>query len=107
MTVENVISEDKTVSEVFNNFYFNIVLNLNIETEISFDKGFIQSYDNLSNAIKKYSHPSITMINEIIITSLFSFSVVTYDKLEIMKTSQQTDIPTKILIQNSKYFAEY
>ena len=44
----------------------------------------------------------------------FSFGLVTYDDvlkivntLDTAKASQQSDIPTKILKQNSDYFAEY
>ena len=48
------------------------------------------------------------------IDQCFSFGPVTYDdilkkinNLDTAKASQQSDIPTKILKQNSDYFAEY
>ena len=47
-------------------------------------------------------------------SDVFSFSAISYnnvlkmiEKLDVAKASQQTDIPTKILKQNSKYFAKY
>ena len=68
------------------------------------------------NAINKYkNHPSVVMIRDKIdLHSQFSFSVITYSEvlkktknLNISKTSQQTDIPEKILKQNCAYFASY
>ena len=46
--------------------------------------------------------------------SIFSFTTVQYEdvlrktkNLKVSKASQQSDIPTKILIKNSKYFSLY
>ena len=61
------------------------------------------------------NHSSIILIkNKKKIIKSFSFGPVTYDDvlkkvntLDTAKVSQQSDIPTKILKQNSDYFAEY
>ena len=61
------------------------------------------------------NHPSIIMIeNKKKNDQSFSFGLVTYDNvlkklkpLDTAKASQQYNIPTRILKQNSDYFAEY
>ena len=70
----------------------------------------------LQSAVNKFrNHSSIIMIkNKKKNDQSFSFGPVTYDDvlkkvntLGTAKASQQSDIPTKILKQNSDYFAEY
>ena len=77
---------------------------------------FIVTNDQVTNALNKFrNHPSIVMIkSKRKIDQCFSFDPVTYDdilkkinNLDTAKASQQSDIPTKILKQNSDYFAEY
>ena len=77
---------------------------------------FIVTNDQVTNALNKFrNHPSIVMIkSKRKIDQCFSFGPVTYDdilkkinNLDTAKASQQSDIPTKILKQNSDYFAEY
>ena len=103
---EDIISDDKTVSEVFNDFFVNIVSNLDIKSELDFETTFIKSNDPVADSIRKFqTHPSIVMINnKNYISDLFTFNEVQFDnvlekieKLDKAKTSQQTDIPTKIL----------
>ena len=112
---EDIISDDKTVSEVFNDFFVNIVSNLDIKSELDFETTFIKSNDPVADSIRKFqTHPSIVMINnKNYISDLFTFNAVQFDnvlekieKLDKAKTSQQTDIPTKLLKQNSRYFAD-
>ena len=113
---EEIISDDKTVSEIFNNYFINIVPNLNIPTFFDVDSNFVETIDPISNSIEKFSnHPSIIRIKEKNqFQKGFSFSKITYDdilnkikNLDTAKTSQQTDIPTKVLKCNSEYFAKY
>ena len=115
LEIENVISDDMEVSEVFNDFFVNIVPNLKI-TEPNVDRNFIETNDQTSNAISKFrNHPSIAKIKSKNSDSChFSFTEITYisvlekiENLDIAKASQKTDIPTKILKQNSDYFAKY
>ena len=115
LEIENVISDDMEVSEVFNDFFVNIVPNLKI-TEPNVDRNFIETNDQTSDAISKFrNHPSIAKIKSKNSDSChFSFTAITYisvlekiENLDIAKASQKTDIPTKILKQNSNYFAKY
>ena len=111
-----MISEDQAVAEVFNKFFVNIVPNLKISTNHNYDTDFIVSNDQVTNALNKFrNHPAIVMIkSKRKIGQCFSFAPVTYDdklkkinNLDTDKASQQSDIPTKILKQNSNYFARY
>ena len=77
---------------------------------------FQKTNDPVLNTIIKYKyHSSITIIKtKFKPESIFSFTPVQYEdifrktkKLNVLKTSQQSGIPTKILIENSKYFSCY
>ena len=114
--VEEVITDDKAIAEIFNEFYVNIVPNLKISMENNFDTEFVKTENPVLNAVNKYkNHPSVIMIKEKIKPiEKFSFFPVQYDlvlrkirNLDPSKSSQQTDIPTKVLNYNSKYFAGY
>ena len=87
-------------------------------TDHGYDNDFIATDDQVTNAVYKFrNHSSIIMIkNKKKNDQSFSFGPVTYDDVLIIvnaldtakaKASQQSDIPTKILKQNSDYFAEY
>ena len=111
---EKIITEDHTVAEVFNKFFINIVPNLKISTDQGYDNDFIATDDQVTNAVNTFrNHSSIIMIkNKKKNDQSFSFGPVTYDDvlkkintLDTAKVSQQSDIPTKILKQNSEYFA--
>ena len=101
---EEIISEDKAIAEVFNNFFINIVQNLKISIENDFDTNFLKAEDPVLNAISK-CHPSVIIIKEKNkLREKFSFSPAQHDdnlknikKLDSPKTSKQTDISTKIL----------
>ena len=114
--IEEVITDDKAIAEIFNEFYVNIVPNLKISMENNFDTEFVKTENPVLNAVNKYkNHPSVIMIKEKIKPiEKFSFFPVQYDdvlrkirNLDPSKSSQQTDIPTKILNYNSEYFAGY
>ena len=94
----------------------NIVPNLKISTDRGYDNDFIATDYQVTNAVNKLrNHSSIIMIkNKEKNDQSFSFGPITYDDvlkkvntLDTAKASQQSDIPTKILKQNSDYFAEY
>ena len=112
--IEEIITDDKAIAEIFNEFYVNIVPNLKISMENNFDTEFVKTENPVLNAVNKYkNHPSVIMIKEKIKPiEKFSFFPVQYDdvlrkirNLNPSKSSQQTDIPTKILNYNSEYFA--
>ena len=107
---EEIISDEEKVAEIFN-FFVNIVPNLKIPNNHNCDMDFQKTDDPVLNAINKYRyHSSIVMINsKIEPESIFSFTTVQYDdvfrkikNLNISKASQQSDIPTEILIENSE-----
>ena len=113
---EKVISGDKAVAEVFNKFFVNIVPNLKMPASHNDDTNFLVFNDQVVNALNNVrNYPSIIMIkNKGKADQCFSFGPVTYDdilkktnNLDTAKASQQSDIPTKILKQNSDYFAGY
>ena len=114
--VEEIITDDKAIAEIFNEFYVNIVPNLKISMENNFDTEFVKTENPVLNAVNKYkNHPSVIMMKEKIKPiEKFSFFPVQYDdilrkirNLDPSKSNQQTDIPTKILNYNSEYFAGY
>ena len=72
---ERVVSEDHEVLEIFNEFFVNILPNLDIPAVAYFDENFFETDDSVTNAIHKFNnHPSILMI---ILDFLQSISVIT------------------------------
>ena len=60
---EEIISDDKEIAEVFNEFFINIVPNLKITTDHFQNPDFQRTENPVLNAINKYKyHPSIAMI---------------------------------------------
>ena len=89
---------------------------MKISTDHGYDNDFIATDDQVTNSVNNFrNHSSIIMIkNKKKNDQSFSFGPVTYDNvlrkvntLDTAKASQQSDIPNKILKQNSDYFAEY
>ena len=85
----------------------NIVPNLGIKTQHEFLNTTDNSQDPIENAIWKYeNHPSIILIKKYLedANSSFVFEIVAKEKFEklitnlnIRKTVQSNDIPTKIV----------
>ena len=110
-----MITEDQEVS--VNKIFINIVSNLKISPSHGYDIDFLVTNDQVKNVVNKFRNcPSIIMIkSQIKIDQCFSFGLVIYDdvlkktqnNLVAANASQQSDIPTKILKQNSDYFVEY
>ena len=104
-----------------NSFFSNFVTNLKTPEYKDYDISFIENVSNpIIRLILKYrNHPSILTIGEACKNKLnkqllFSFSKVTKNEivkellsLDTSKASQYSDIPTKILIENSDIFAEF
>ena len=101
---ETVISEDCELAEVFNNYFENVVKNLNIQSPIYLH----EDNDPIANAIKNFEqHLSI-------VCSSFSFKPVSLDEiiketlnLDTSKATQKSDIPTKIIKQNQDIFFKF
>ena len=111
--VENdtAFSEENEVADVFRSYFDGIVDGLNIKRcEISKEDS-----DPILNAIKTFEkHPSILKIKELSFGCRFSFENVSLEdvkkvtrELDISKTSQVLDIPTKIIEQNADIFSEF
>ena len=112
---EEIITDEKRVSEIFNEYFGNIVASLNIpKTEC--DSKIIEGInDTVSTAIKRCElHPSIMKINSIISADqTFYFQNVSCEEilkeivnLDNKKASHDDDIPTKIIKANSDIISE-
>ena len=106
---ENIITDHKEVAQTFNQFFINVVPNLNITIpnyNITITDGIT---DKVEVAIKKYeTHPSIIKIKYSIKTNkCFSFTHVTEEdvlsivkSLDPAKSTTNKNIPIKILKSN-------
>ena len=112
---EEIINDDGENVEILNTFFSNAIKTLKI-TEY-------QETDSLANSISypifkvilKYrNHPSIVAIKNLNKASRFDFSRVSVQdvvkeikKLSTRKATQYTDLPVKILKENSDIFGNY
>ena len=96
---EKIITDDHAVAEVFNKFFIIIVPNLKISTNHGYNNDFIATDDQVTNVVNKFRNRSSIII--------IKNKKKIVNTLDTAKASQQSDIPTKILKQNSDYFAEY
>ena len=74
MVIENVISDDIGVSEVFNEYFVNIVPNLKI-TELIIDENFTETADKLSDSINKFRNHQSIMIKTKIVAQIYFLSL--------------------------------
>ena len=114
----NIESNEFDVAKTFNEFFSNIVINLEIPEYQCEDNLHIRLSSNpVLHAIMKYrNHPSINTIRQYCSAQRFPsfyFSAVDKNavrkeirKLSNKKTTQDTDIPVKILKGNEEIFAE-
>ena len=112
----NIVENDKKTATVFNNFFSNIIKNLGIPQYNEIDPVSQNIDDTLMKAIMKYRcHSSIIAIKEKCNSNFsFSFSQVERDeimkeisRLNINKATQSTDIPTKLIKENSDIFGDF
>ena len=105
----NIISENREIAEIFNDFFSTAATNLEIDKSEIYITEVIDINDPIFKAIKKYEmHPSIKKITESIsITEKFNFSSVSCDDmkcivndLDISKATVYSSIPTKVFKQN-------
>ena len=109
-----IISNDKELAKIFNEFFVNIVPNLGINTNHSFLINTDNENDPIEKAIAKYkSHPSIISIKKFMENSDSSFSFQHVSKYKITKAIkmldpkkvvQSNDIPTKLIKSFSGLF---
>ena len=112
---DEIVNDDIKIAEIFNRFFSNAVIDLKIPNF----HGVVPLADNISHPIfrdilKYANHPSTIVINDLNNTLLFSFSNVSVAhvkkeirKLDPRKATQNTDLPIRILKQNSDIFGNY
>ena len=105
----SIVSDNKKIAEIFNNFFINVVPNLGITINNEIITNLDNILDPVQKAIKKYEkHPSILKINEVIKTKeTFSFLNVTEEEvltivkgLDPSKATTINSIPIKIFKQH-------
>ena len=108
------ISNDTELCEIFHGFFFNIISKLNISKKYQCFLNDMGSDSILSvlNAVK--NHPSIINIKSKKLNSTFSFENTYSDivmkvinNLNVAKTCQVNDLPTKVIKINKDIFANF
>ena len=111
-----IVKTKKGTAAVFNNIFGNIVKNLNISQYSDFDSITKNVKDPILKTILKYKkHPSILVIrNKCNRHGVFSFREVSFKQIEtetsrlkLNKASQYSDIPIKIIKENSDIFSMF
>ena len=112
---DEIVNDDLKIAENFNRFFSNAVIDLKIPDF----HGTVPLADNISHPIfgailKHANHTSTIAITDLNNTSLLSFSNVSaadvkkaIKKLDPRKATQNTDIPVRILKQNSDILGNY
>ena len=113
---DDILENDKRTATVFNNFFSNIITNLDIPQYIE-EEPISQNIDDpLMKALVKYrNHPRIVAIKGKCDSGLsFSFSQVERDEimkeinnLKRSKAIQSTNIPTKLIKENCDIFCDF
>ena len=105
------MNTEKGTADVFNNFFGNIVKNLNISQYSDFDPIIENVKDPTLKAILKYEkHPSVQAIRtKCNRNGAFSFREVSFKEIEteirllkLTKASQYSDITTKLMVYRQK-----
>ena len=106
---DDIISVDKDVAEIMNNYFIEAVENLGINKFVSEEVTNEKDSSHITDVIKKYEkHPSIVKIKQnFVVEEPFHFTRVTIEGIEKLvqelKTKKSTtdkDIPVKNLAQN-------
>ena len=116
--IENgeIVKTEKETAEVFNSFFGNIVKNLNISQYSDFDLIIENVKDPTLKAILRYKkHPSVLAIRtKCNRNGIFSFREGSFKEIEteirllkLNKAFQCSDIPTKIIKENSDIFSNF
>ena len=105
----------KSIAKVFNDYFTSIIKHLHIERK-EFDSKNVKFSNNavLSAVNKSQNHTSILKIKSNRTYSGFSFRPVNYEEaltelknLDISKTSQLEEVPTKIVKEDLNIFATF
>ena len=110
----NIISSEIEIAEKLNDFFSNIIQELNIKVKEDLLCDVSDINDLVERAIQKYkNHPSIQMIKETFDSNkTFSFDFVSYDtifkeivSLDTKKATHSNDVLTKIVKANADLFS--
>ena len=110
---EEIISDSTNCAEILNNYFSDIVINLDVDREIHTVS--THSDDPVMTAIEKYkTHPSITKIaEEDLPHSNFDFHDITEvvmlkatENLDVSKSFPKDNIPPKIIMKNKDIFSK-
>ena len=111
-----ILKNDKETAKVLNNFFSTIIQNLKIPQYKEQDPISASISDPVMRSIVKYrAHPNIIAIKENFNSST-TFNFLFVDKEDILKeikhlnankATQNTDIPTKLIKENSDIFADF
>ena len=113
---DEIIKTEKGTAKVLNAFFSNIVQNLDIQ-QYNVDDPICENINDppLKATVRYQNHPSIVSIKEFC-NSKPHFSLKNVQKEEILKelnnlninkTTQNTDIPTKIIKEYSDIFGDF
>ena len=111
---DEIIKTEKGTSKVLNTFFSNIIQNLGIQ-QYNVDDPICENInDPLLKAIVRYrNHPSIVAIKKFCNSKSYFQNVQKEEilkelnNLNINKATQNTDIPTKIIQENSDIFGDF
>ena len=115
MGKNRLITEEKSIAKIFNDYFTSIIKHLHIERK-EFDSNNVKFSNNavLSAVNKSQNHTSILKIKSNRTYSGFSFRPVNYEEaltelknLDISKTSQLEEVPTKIVKEDLNIFATF
>ena len=111
---EETVSDNKEISETLNNFFSEVVTNLNLPQYHDPTVNVYDVEDPLARTVEKYkNHPSIRLIKENYrnTNNTFRFENVSVKDIEkelknllSSKAAQDTDIPTKVVKANIDIF---
>ena len=117
---ELLLNDDEKILSTLNDFFSNVVSNLNIPPYEDPSVNADQFEDPVLQANEKYKyHPSIKAIKgknikQFTLNKIFTFQTISRSdikkeilRLDSSKAIQESDIPTKIIKQNVDIFTEY
>ena len=113
--VEQELTLDKNdVAEVLNNFFINVVSNLNIPKYHDKSANIDHIEDPIARSIEQFkNHPSIVAIKSKSANKYFKFNSISKAEIEkgilnldSSKACQDSDIPTKVIKSNSDIFTD-
>ena len=105
---DSIASDDNKVANIFNEYFNNLLEDLNLNVPENLVNHYCKGEGPVSLTILKYqNHPSITSIKKNQSLNKFPFENVSVSdikkklqNLDTSKTTQKSDLPTKIIEEN-------